>query len=167
MSLVRTKLRFLRCGYRRVRSARRRADRRGLEPGRAPGLQVAQALHRRRSPPTPEALKQMVNWMAKVRMNVLDCPIDYQHLHRTEWDNFREALIPELRKRGILIEVGGHGYPNFLPQEKYFAEHPEWFRDAGRQAYNGSARRLLDGSSGCCEYIRLQREELSPGSPGD
>ena len=83
---------------------------------------------------TPEALKQMVDWMAKVRMNVLDCPIDYQHLHRTEWDNFREALIPELRKRGILIEVGGHGYPNFLPQEKYFAEHPEWFgmRDAKR-----------------------------------
>lgn len=74
-----------------------------------------------------ENLKQMVDWMVKARMNVLDCPIDYQHLHRTEWDNWRSALIPELKKRGILIEVGGHGYPNFLPQEKYFAHHPDWF----------------------------------------
>ncbi len=76
---------------------------------------------------TAENLKQMVDWMAKSRINVLDCPIDYQHAHRTEWDNWRIALIPELKKRGILIEVGGHGYPNFLPQEKYFAQHPEWF----------------------------------------
>lgn len=74
-----------------------------------------------------ENLKQMIDWMAKARMNVLDCPIDYQHWHHTEWDNWRQALIPELRKRGILIEVGGHGYPNFLPQDKYFAQHPEWF----------------------------------------
>jgi hypothetical protein len=76
---------------------------------------------------TAENLKQMVDWMAKARMNVLDCPIDYQHQHRTEWDHWRLALIPELRKRGILIEVGGHGYPNFLPPEKYFDQHPEWF----------------------------------------
>lgn len=76
---------------------------------------------------TTENLKQMIDWMAKARMNVLDCPIDYQHLHHTEWDHWRLALIPELRKRGILIEVGGHGYPNFLPQEKYFGQHPDWF----------------------------------------
>ncbi|HEX5283790.1 MAG TPA: DUF4838 domain-containing protein [Bryocella sp.] len=76
---------------------------------------------------TEENLKQMVDWMAKARMNVLDCPIDYQHLHRTEWDHWRSAITPELRKRGMLIEVGGHGYPNFLSTEKYFAQHPEWF----------------------------------------
>lgn len=76
---------------------------------------------------TTENLKQMVDWMAKVGMNVLDCPIDYQHWHHTEWDSWRTALIPELKKRGILIEVGGHGYPNFLPQEEYFAQHPDWF----------------------------------------
>lgn len=76
---------------------------------------------------TTENLKQMIDWMAKAHMNVLDCPIDYQHLHHTEWDHWRLALIPELRKRGILIEVGGHGYPNFLPQEKYYAQHPDWF----------------------------------------
>lgn len=76
---------------------------------------------------TAENLKQMVDWMAKARINVLDCPIDYQHWHRTKWDNWRAALTPELKKRGILIEVGGHGYPNFLPQEQYFSQHPDWF----------------------------------------
>jgi hypothetical protein len=76
---------------------------------------------------TTENLKQMIDWMAKVHMNVLDCPVDYQHWHHTEWDNWRKALIPELKERGMIIEVGGHGYPNFLPQEKYFAKHPDWF----------------------------------------
>jgi hypothetical protein len=76
---------------------------------------------------TEENLKQMVDWMAKSRMNVLDCPIDYQHLHHTEWDHWRAALTPELKKRGMLIEVGGHGYPNFISPEKYFAQHPDWF----------------------------------------
>ena len=76
---------------------------------------------------TTENLKQMIDWMAKARMNVFDCPIDYQHQGKTRWDNWRAELIPELRKRGILIEVGGHGYPNFLPADRYFDAHPEWF----------------------------------------
>jgi hypothetical protein len=76
---------------------------------------------------TSENLVQMVDWMAKARMNVLDCPVDYQHHGHTKWDHWRDALIPELRKRGLLIEVGGHGYQTYLPQDKYFDKHPEWF----------------------------------------
>ena len=41
-------------------------------------------------------------------------PTDYQGHGRVKWDNWRDALTPELQKRGILIEVGGHGYQNFL-----------------------------------------------------
>ena len=33
------------------------------------------------------------------------------------WDKFRERVTPECRKRGITIEVGGHGYQNFLNAE--------------------------------------------------
>ena len=76
---------------------------------------------------TTENLKQMIDWMAKARMNVFNCPIDYQHEGKTRWDNWRAELTPELQKRGILIEVGGHGYPNFLPADKYFDAHPDWF----------------------------------------
>ncbi len=76
---------------------------------------------------TTENLKRLIDWMAKARFNVFDCPLDYQHRGHTRWDNWREALIPELKKRGMLIEVGGHGYPNYLPQDQYFDRHPEWF----------------------------------------
>lgn len=75
---------------------------------------------------TTESLLQLVDWMAKVRLNVLNCPTDYKH-RGVEWDNWRERLVPELRKRGMILEVGGHGYQNFLKPEKYFASHPEWF----------------------------------------
>jgi hypothetical protein len=76
-------------------------------------------------------LRQMIEWMPKVGYNVLVCPLDYGNRGRVKWDNWRETLTPELQKRGITIEVGGHGYENFLNAEmdggKHFAEHPEWF----------------------------------------
>ncbi len=39
----------------------------------------------------------------------------------------REQLLPQLRKRGLMIEVGGHLLPTFLPRTM-FKEHPDWFR---------------------------------------
>jgi len=78
-----------------------------------------------------ENLKQLVEWMPKVGYNTLVIPTDYQGSGRVKWDNWREQLTPELQKRGITIEVGGHGYQNFLSAEmdggKYFTAHPEWF----------------------------------------
>ncbi len=78
-----------------------------------------------------ENLLQMIDWMAKSRFNTLVVPTDYQGRGRVKWDNWRDGLTPELRKRDIQIEVGGHGYQNFLNAEmedgKLFGEHPEWF----------------------------------------
>ncbi len=74
-----------------------------------------------------ENLKQMIEWMSKTRRNTLVVPTDYQGGGRVKWDNWREALTPELRKRDIQIEVGGHGYQNFInadmPEVK---AHPGW-----------------------------------------
>jgi hypothetical protein len=76
-------------------------------------------------------LLQLVAWMPKLRFNTLVIPIDYQGRGRVRWDNWRDALTPELKKRGIIIEVGGHGYQNFLNAKmddgRLFREHPEWF----------------------------------------
>lgn len=72
-------------------------------------------------------LKQMVEWMSKTRRNTLVVPTDYQGSGRVKWDNWREALTPELRNRDIQIEVGGHGYQNFLnAQMPEVKAHPEW-----------------------------------------
>jgi hypothetical protein len=80
---------------------------------------------------TVENLKQMIQWMPKVGYNTLVVPMNYQGHGKVMWDNWRDALTPELQKRGITIEVGGHGYQNFLNADmeggKLFDQHPEWF----------------------------------------
>lgn len=80
---------------------------------------------------TPENLKQLVEWMPKVGYNTLVVPTNYQGHDRVKWDNFREAVTTSLLVRGITIEVGGHGYQNFLNAAMeggaLFGEHPDWF----------------------------------------
>ena len=80
---------------------------------------------------TVENLKQMIQWMPKVGYNTLVVPMNYQGHGKVMWDNWRDAITPELQKRGITIEVGGHGYQNFLNADmeggKLFDQHPEWF----------------------------------------
>ncbi len=71
--------------------------------------------------------KKLIDWMGKVGMNTLDYPLNYSGQNRVVWDDVRDSLITELEKRGLLIEVGGHGYQNYLPPSKYFNEHPDWF----------------------------------------
>jgi hypothetical protein len=76
-------------------------------------------------------LKQMIEWMPKVRLNTFMVPLNYQGSGKVQWDNWRNELVPELKKRGLLIEVGGHGYQNFLnagmEDGTLFKNHPDWF----------------------------------------
>ena len=71
--------------------------------------------------------KKLIAWMSKVGMNTFVYPLDYDHQGRVVWDSVRKELIPELERRGMLVEVGGHGYQNYLPPSKYFEDHPNWF----------------------------------------
>ncbi|MFB6217664.1 MAG: DUF4838 domain-containing protein [Halobacteriaceae archaeon] len=74
---------------------------------------------------TPETVAALADWMAKTH-NVLVCPTDYRSYGFTRWADFREALVPELERRGLLVEVGGHGFDSFLPP----GEFPEWYGEA-------------------------------------
>lgn len=56
---------------------------------------------------TPSTLVALIDWMAKNRLNVLVYPYDYQRWGLVRWDLWREQLLPELEKRGLLLEVGG------------------------------------------------------------
>ena len=78
--------------------------------------------------------KALIDWMAKNRLNGLDCAMDPEGRCAPEkrsggfaWDAIRGQLTPELRKRGMLIGVGGHCWHEFLHPKEFFDEHPEWF----------------------------------------
>lgn len=80
---------------------------------------------------TTDTLRQIVEWMPKVGYNVLVVPTNYGNRGRVMWDNWRSAITPELQRRNLLLEVGGHGYENFLNEKmeggRLFEQHPEWF----------------------------------------
>lgn len=94
---------------------------------------------------TAENLARLVEWMPKLRFNTLVVPADYQGRGRVRWDNWRQALTPELQRRDLIVEVGGHGYQNFLNAEMdggiHWERHPEWFgQDAQGQRRKEHAR---------------------------
>ncbi|EDY47214.1 hypothetical protein SSCG_00242 [Streptomyces clavuligerus] len=72
---------------------------------------------------TPEGLVHLLDWMAKNRLNTLVHPYDYNHWGHITWDRVRATAAPEAARRGILVEVGGHGYESFLPPER----HPAFY----------------------------------------
>lgn len=78
-----------------------------------------------------ESLRKIVEWMPKLRYNTLMVSMVSGIGGHKTWDDWRGALTPELEKRGITIEVGGHGYQHFLNARMeggtLFTRHPDWF----------------------------------------
>lgn len=83
---------------------------------------------------TRKNVGELIDWMAKNKMNVLNAqaihirPIPYNgKIDTVTWNYFRVTAVPELEKRGMIAAVGGHGYQNWLPADRYFKKHPDWF----------------------------------------
>lgn len=71
------------------------------------------------------------DWIAKNRMNwVRECP--NAHGEPTAWYQRRERVIPELKKRGLHLIVGGHTMHTWVA-ETNFAARPEWFALEGAE----------------------------------
>ncbi len=76
-------------------------------------------------PYTPERAIPRIDWAAKNRLNwVHVCTNGSNH-----WEAFdsRKTFIPELRKRGLRLNYGGHTFSTWVPPAKYFDTHPEYF----------------------------------------
>jgi hypothetical protein len=99
-----------------------------------------------------ENLRQLVEWAPKLRYNTLMVPRDYGGRGRVTWDQWRDAITPEAKKRGLIIEVGGHGYENFINAKmedgKLFERHPEWFGQDDKGKRSKSQRRVFCTSNG-------------------
>ncbi|RIX52394.1 DUF4838 domain-containing protein [Paenibacillus nanensis] len=92
---------------------------------------------------TAENLPQLIDWMAKNKLNTLVVPYDYIAQGKTKWDDWRGELIDDLEKRGMIVEVGGHGFESFLMREKYGEWHPEWFV-SGYNVFNIANEEAVD-----------------------
>ena len=99
-----------------------------------------------------ENLKKMIDWMPKARYNTLRVPVNLNGNGRVSWDNWRDGLVPELKKRGLILELGGHGFQNFINAKMengmLFKQHPEWF-----------------GKDSTCNYVASDRLVFNTENP--
>lgn len=84
--------------------------------------------------------RDFIDWMAKNRFNYIlvseDRPSDSDGpAHGSVWKEVQKELLPELQRRGFIIEMSEHCTPVFFPRS-LFSKHPDWF------ALNGGKRRL-------------------------
>lgn len=65
------------------------------------------------------------DWLAKNRFNwahpAPNGPYSWER------NRSRETLVPEVEKRGLYLEVGGHTFNTWLPPDRYAGEHPEYY----------------------------------------
>ena len=68
----------------------------------------------------------VIDWLAKNRFNwyhpVTNCTGEPEFYYR-----HRELISSQLAKRGLCLQVGGHTMQTWLPENKYFASHPEYY----------------------------------------
>lgn len=67
--------------------------------------------------------KRMIDWMAKRKFNGIQTGIQ-PYLDK------RDDVLPALRQRGFLIELGKHAIPELMPPSEVYDEHPDFFAKA-------------------------------------
>lgn len=98
---------------------------------------------------TEQKTLDALDWMAKNGFNFLMSSIHREddtgcgkYGHAILWDEIGEKMMPELKKRGIVLDMSEHSTNYYFPSEKLFEQHPEWFalvngkRAAGQICYS-------------------------------
>lgn len=75
-------------------------------------------------------LRKIIDWMGENGFNLLMTSVHRAKKRESgwevEWRSVEDELLPELRKRGIILNMSEHAGRYFFPTA-YFEEHPEWF----------------------------------------
>jgi hypothetical protein len=88
-----------------------------------------------------------VDWIAKTGGTGFQF---IRHANDTTWEV--AALVPELERRGLAVERGGHVLAELLPRET-FAAHPEWF-PASRDGMRSDFGNVCGASKEALAWIR-------------
>ena len=73
-----------------------------------------------------EFFAKLADWLAKNRLNGFQVFCGH-------YDQLRPKALPEIIKRGLFPNIGGHSRGYFFPSDTYFKEHPEYFALVGGQ----------------------------------
>jgi hypothetical protein len=106
-----------------------------------------------------EHARQWIDFCGKQRMNWV--------FHHTQfedhwWVENRPVLWPELQKRGITLELGGHYLPHFIPRA-LFRQHPDWFRFANGGRVN--EYNFCPSSHAAMEYLKARVRQYVQEQP--
>lgn len=88
-----------------------------------PGLEIRiVGFHDGTNVPIPELpfdWPRMLDWMAKRKFNGFQAFCEPYAAHRDE-------ILTVVKKRGLLVEYGGHSYPRLLPADELETSHPDF-----------------------------------------
>lgn len=119
-----------------------------------------------------EAGRDFIDWMAKNRFNYVlvseNRPSDSDGpAHGSVWKEVNQELLPELQKRGFVIEMSEHCTPVFFPRS-LFKAHPDWFalnkgeRKLGPPPYSGQ---ICYSNKAAIEYYGNALTEYAAAHP--
>ena len=95
---------------------------------------------------------RLVDWMGKKKASYILVSI-------VLFDKLKTLLIPEIKKRGMILEVGHHGFNFYLNPNKYFKKHPDWFSLINSKRYPGEfAFNMVHNSQICVSNKEVVRE---------
>lgn len=69
-----------------------------------------------------ETARLRIDWMAKNGLNYI---MYTPGICGKEW--FDRELLPDIRRRGLKLDMNHHNLCYWLPPDKYLKEHPEWY----------------------------------------
>ena len=101
-----------------------------------------------------------IDWMAKTGATGF---LFIRHANDDQW--VIPALLPELSRRGLDVEWGGHVLPELLPRA-LFERHPDWFpvgADGARTDFGNACTASTPALDTICERARAARESI-PGA---
>lgn len=95
-----------------------------------------------------------VDWLAKNRLNWAHAAPNGPRVW--EQSQSRELLVPEVERRGLYLQVGGHAFNLWVPPDRYAAEHPEFYallEDGTRRADGTHGTSLCLSNPGVIETV--------------
>ena len=109
------------------------------------------AYHCCTGPAATSSIIQIIDWLAKNRLNSLQFSCEI-------YDQVRPKILDSILDRGLTMKIGGHSRKYFYPSEKYFPQSSRALRPRQRKADGRHPALLLESRFGrrvCQQYHRV------------